>query len=63
LVIHGLVYDVTSLLSPHPGGAEVLLAVAGQEDASQEFDEAFHPDYVKEDMQEYLVGRLGDKEE
>jgi len=58
LIIHGYVYDVTPLLSTHPGGELVLLSVAGL-DASDEFDEAFHPPYVaKTDMQRYLVGKL-----
>ena len=43
MVIHGLVFDVTSLVPSHPGGGDLLLAVAGR-DATIEFaDEAKHP--------------------
>jgi cytochrome b involved in lipid metabolism len=35
--IHGKVYDVTSFLDQHPGGAKVMLKYAGI-DSSQAFD-------------------------
>lgn len=41
IVLHGQVFDVTRFLPLHPGGADVILAVAGT-DASDDFD-AVHP--------------------
>jgi tRNA wybutosine-synthesizing protein 1 len=57
LIVHGLVYDVTPFLKSHPGGQSVLLESAGK-DATSEFEQASHPEYARNDMQEYLVGRL-----
>lgn len=60
MVIHGVVYNLTALLEPHPGGRDVLLACAGGE-ASEEFEQAFHPEYVVEDdMPPYVVGRIAE---
>ena len=41
-VIHGKVYDVTSFLSDHPGGAAIILKYAGK-DSTASFDMAGHP--------------------
>lgn len=30
IAIHGRVFDVTKFLSQHPGGSEIILAVAGK---------------------------------
>ncbi|KAK9836934.1 hypothetical protein WJX81_000653 [Elliptochloris bilobata] len=54
----GLVYDATKFLAEHPGGAESILIVAGQE-ATDEFD-AIHSAKAKGMLKEYLIGRLGE---
>ena len=41
LILDGLVYDPTSFLPKHPGGAGFLLEVAGEE-ATNEFEAAIH---------------------
>ncbi|AMD20006.1 HCL145Wp [Eremothecium sinecaudum] len=40
-IIHGKVYDITKLLSTHPGGANILLKYAGR-DATLPFDDVGH---------------------
>ncbi|KAI0432578.1 hypothetical protein F5Y09DRAFT_301268 [Xylaria sp. FL1042] len=57
MIIHGQVYDVTSYLRDHPGGAEVLVDAAGK-DASEEFDNAGHSEDASEIMAAYRVGKL-----
>lgn len=57
MIIHGEVYDVTDYLRDHPGGAEVLVDVAGK-DASEEFDNAGHSEDASEIMASYRVGKL-----
>jgi len=49
ILLHGQVYDVTMFLPLHPGGKDVILAVAGK-DASEEFD-AIHPPRVLEELE------------
>ncbi|KAF2682155.1 mitochondrial cytochrome-like protein b2 [Lentithecium fluviatile CBS 122367] len=47
VVLHSKVYDVTSFLSKHPGGAAIILKQAGS-DATEEF-EKYHPlDYIND---------------
>merc|ERR1712032_283191 len=41
MAIHGLVYNVAKYMGEHPGGAQILEAVSGQ-DATYEFEEAGH---------------------
>ncbi|CAJ1460284.1 unnamed protein product [Effrenium voratum] len=41
MAIHGLVYDTSGFMTEHPGGAQLLESVAGQ-DASAEFEDALH---------------------
>lgn len=42
LLIHGNVYDLTTFMNDHPGGAKVLLKNSGLQDATSEFSK-FHP--------------------
>eukprot|EP00541_Cyclophora_tenuis_P018671 CAMPEP_0116558210 /NCGR_PEP_ID=MMETSP0397-20121206/9688_1 /TAXON_ID=216820 /ORGANISM="Cyclophora tenuis, Strain ECT3854" /LENGTH=136 /DNA_ID=CAMNT_0004083791 /DNA_START=48 /DNA_END=458 /DNA_ORIENTATION=- len=49
------VYDVTSYLDDHPGGAEVLLDVAGQ-DADEFFEDIGHSKDAREDLKKFYVG-------
>ncbi|KAJ8123052.1 hypothetical protein ONZ43_g904 [Nemania bipapillata] len=51
------VYNVTKYLQDHPGGAELLVDVAGK-DASEEFDNAGHSEDASEIMALYHVGKL-----
>ncbi|KAI0395837.1 ferredoxin reductase-like protein [Xylariaceae sp. FL0594] len=55
MIIHGQVYDLTKYLHDHPGGADVLLDVAGR-DASEEFDNAGHSEDAFEIMAQYCIG-------
>ncbi|CEP63464.1 cytochrome b5-like heme/steroid binding domain-containing protein LALA0_S08e03070g [Lachancea lanzarotensis] len=41
IAIHGKIYDVTGYLSKHPGGAQVMLKLAGK-DATAPFDDVGH---------------------
>lgn len=52
-----LVYNVTDYLRDHPGGADLLIDVAGK-DASEEFDNAGHSEDASEIMASYRVGKL-----
>lgn len=45
IVLQGTVYDVTSYLEEHPGGAAILLSNAGQ-DATAEFGKIHSPDVL-----------------
>ena len=51
------VYDVTSYLDDHPGGAEVLLDVSGQ-DADEFFEDIGHSKDAREELKKHLVGTL-----
>mmetsp|Transcript_29990 Transcript_29990/g.49519 ORF Transcript_29990/g.49519 Transcript_29990/m.49519 type:complete len:137 (-) Transcript_29990:203-613(-) len=51
------VYDVTKYLDDHPGGAEVLLDVAGQ-DADEFFEDIGHSNDAREELSKYLIGNF-----
>mmetsp|Transcript_7087 Transcript_7087/g.9595 ORF Transcript_7087/g.9595 Transcript_7087/m.9595 type:complete len:142 (-) Transcript_7087:313-738(-) len=51
------VYDVTSYLDDHPGGAEVIMDVAGQ-DADEFFEDIGHSDDAREELKKHLIGTL-----
>jgi cytochrome-b5 reductase len=51
------VYDVTSYLEDHPGGADALLEVAGQ-DSTVVFEDVGHSADARETMEKFLVGRV-----
>jgi cytochrome b5 len=57
VAVYGKVYNVTSFLNSHPGGAGVLLYYAGG-DATEEFKKANHSAVAKGMMPQYLVGDL-----
>ncbi|KAF7118972.1 hypothetical protein CNMCM5793_008612 [Aspergillus hiratsukae] len=62
IVIHGQVYDVTKYQQDHPGGADVLIEVAGS-DATEAFEDIGHSEDSREILQEFLTGSLqGGKE-
>ncbi|GAX27191.1 hypothetical protein FisN_13Lh257 [Fistulifera solaris] len=51
------VYDVTKYLDDHPGGAEVLLDVAGQ-DADEFFEDIGHSKEARKELSKYLIGNF-----
>jgi cytochrome b5 len=48
---------VTKYLDDHPGGAEVMLDVAGQ-DADEFFEDIGHSKEAREELKKYLIGTL-----
>lgn len=62
MVLHGEVYDITSILDSHPGGAEVLLESAGS-DSSIAFDEVGHSQDSYEMLKPFLVGIVDDTDD
>ena len=59
IVIHGLIYDVTKFLEDHPGGAEVMLSMAG-EDATRGFEDVGHSAEARSFMSRFLIGCVDD---
>lgn len=57
VAVNGYVYDVTAFQHKHPGGAQVLLQVAGK-DASAQFLEVGHSQGARRSMEKYKIGRL-----
>ncbi|KAJ6094251.1 hypothetical protein N7467_003096 [Penicillium canescens] len=62
MVIHGQVFDLTEYLQDHPGGAEVLVEVAGT-DATADYEDVGHSEDAREIMQPFLVGTLKDAQQ
>lgn len=60
-IIDDEVYDVQSFLEEHPGGHEVLQAVAGQ-DATESFNDIGHSLDAKALMIKYKVGTITQEE-
>ncbi|CAL8097396.1 unnamed protein product [Orchesella dallaii] len=61
IVLYDRVYDVTSFLSSHPGGDEVMLEYAGH-DATLAFRSVGHSKEAEESLKPYLVGILVESE-
>mmetsp|Transcript_23036 Transcript_23036/g.37933 ORF Transcript_23036/g.37933 Transcript_23036/m.37933 type:complete len:139 (+) Transcript_23036:59-475(+) len=51
------VYDVTTYLDDHPGGAEVMLDVAGK-DADEFFEDIGHSNDARDELKKHLIGVL-----
>lgn len=51
------VYDVTKYLDDHPGGAEVMLDVSGQ-DADEFFEDIGHSKEARNELAKHLIGDL-----
>ncbi|KAJ5496960.1 Cytochrome b5 [Penicillium fimorum] len=62
VIIHGKVYDITNYVRDHPGGADVLLDVAGS-DATEAYEDVGHSEDANEIMETYLVGTVKDAHE
>ncbi|CAG8141609.1 unnamed protein product [Penicillium salamii] len=62
MVIHGQVFDLTEYMQDHPGGAEVLVDVAGT-DATADYEDVGHSEDAREIMQPFLVGTLKDAQQ
>ncbi|KAE8422230.1 FMN-dependent dehydrogenase-domain-containing protein [Aspergillus pseudocaelatus] len=56
IALYGKVYDVTHLLSSHPGGAQAILRLSGR-DATDDFD-PIHPSDTLASLQPALIGSL-----
>eukprot|EP01059_Diplonema_ambulator_P001963 TRINITY_DN11620_c0_g1_i1.p1 TRINITY_DN11620_c0_g1~~TRINITY_DN11620_c0_g1_i1.p1 ORF type:complete len:150 (+),score=27.60 TRINITY_DN11620_c0_g1_i1:39-452(+) len=57
LAVYDRVYDVSKFMNDHPGGADPLWQLAG-EDATREWDAVGHGPSAAEKMEKMLVGRL-----
>jgi len=57
ILIDGSVYDVTTWLKDHPGGADSLLR-AGGKDASKLFELTNHSSFAKSEALKYKIGRI-----
>jgi nitrate reductase (NAD(P)H) len=55
IIIRDKVYDITSYLSSHPGGAEIILNCAGK-NATREFDDIGHSKNAVKILQKYEIG-------
>lgn len=62
IVVNDKVYDATSVLEWHPGGAHAILGVAGKCDAtvSEQYN-SIHDDYANHKLQEVCIGAVTDK--
>lgn len=61
IIVHNLVYDVTSYKAGHPGGAELIDEYAGR-DATSGFDDFGHSSDAKRMLKDYLIGELVDED-
>lgn len=57
IAIHGVVFDVTGFLYDHPGGADLLLEVAGT-DATSAFENIGHTNVAKKMLEPLMIGIL-----
>lgn len=58
VILYGKVYDVTDFLGEHPGGARIILSLAGQ-DATEEYDPVHPPGTLEENLKpESVLGSV-----
>ncbi|KAF3060865.1 NADH-cytochrome b5 reductase 1 [Trichoderma lentiforme] len=62
VMIHGKVYDVSKYVRDHPGGADVLIDVAGT-DATAAYEEVGHSEDADGILKTYLIGTAKDAHE
>jgi cytochrome b involved in lipid metabolism len=56
IVIHDSIYNITTFQHEHPGGSIIMENVGA--DSTKDFENAKHPDYVKDLMVDLFVGYL-----
>lgn len=61
MILRGGVYDVTEILSTHPGGTEVLFDCAGV-DATAAYDDVPHSDHAWNILKPWYIGELTDED-
>ena len=59
IIVNDGVYDMSEFMSVHPGGAGLIMSVAGK-DASEYFNELHKPAILDEVGAEYLIGQIGE---
>ncbi|CAN8067938.1 unnamed protein product [Agarophyton chilense] len=57
LIVGGKVLDMTSWLSEHPGGDDVLLDLAGR-DATREFEDVGHSSDARSQLEQLVIGTV-----
>ncbi|KAF9895117.1 hypothetical protein FE257_000019 [Aspergillus nanangensis] len=62
IAVHGKVYDVTSYVRDHPGGADALIEVAGK-DATDAYEDVGHSEDADQILEGFRVGILKDATE
>eukprot|EP00391_Amoebophrya_sp_Ameob2_P011150 CAMPEP_0178996306 /NCGR_PEP_ID=MMETSP0795-20121207/8301_1 /TAXON_ID=88552 /ORGANISM="Amoebophrya sp., Strain Ameob2" /LENGTH=161 /DNA_ID=CAMNT_0020688693 /DNA_START=47 /DNA_END=532 /DNA_ORIENTATION=- len=63
VAIHGLVIDVNKeLRNEHPGGPEVILALAGK-DVTEDFEDIGHSDTAREWTDRLVIGYMSEEKE
>lgn len=61
VILYDHVYDVTNFLSEHPGGAKIILKLAGK-DATEDYDPVHPPGTLEENLKpEAKLGRISDE--
>lgn len=58
VILYGNVYDVTNFVPGHPGGAKIILQLAGQ-DATDEYDPVHPPGTLEDTLKEGTLQKLG----
>ncbi|KZC13281.1 PREDICTED: cytochrome b5 [Dufourea novaeangliae] len=61
IIINNKIYNLSSFLSEHPGGEEVLLEQGGQ-DGTQPFEDIGHSSDARQMMESYKIGELVEEE-
>lgn len=57
IIYESRVYDVTSFLTEHPGGEDLILGEAGR-DATDAFENAAHSMKAREMLSKYIIGEV-----
>eukprot|EP01080_Neovahlkampfia_damariscottae_P005562 gene5562-9380_t len=58
IVIEGRVIDITKFKYEHPGGIDLLLEHAGEENSLESYENIGHSDEAKLELHEYIIGIL-----